>query len=124
VLNTVWAYYSAPDAKALEARRCDLLAQFARLEKALDAEGPWFAGAAFSVVDAAFAPVFRYFDAFEAVGEEDWFDNTPGIRAWRLALARRDSVMQAVPPGFPELLLEFLRTRGSQLSRRMVAPAL
>jgi hypothetical protein len=27
-----------------------------------DVQGPWFAGEHFSVIDAVFAPVFRYFD--------------------------------------------------------------
>lgn len=119
MLNTVWAFYTAPDAAALQVRREQLLAQFARVEAALAVEGPWFAGDRFTLVDAVFAPVFRYFDAFEAAGENGWFDATPGLRSWRTALAHRSSVRRAVPADYPERLRKFLRARGSELSRRM-----
>jgi len=119
VLNTIWAYYTAPDPAALQAQREVLLARFAQLEAALDPRGPWFAGEAFSIVDAVFAPVFRYFDTFEAIGEASFFEATPQVRAWRAALAARPSVREAAVPDYPQRLLAFLRERGSELSRRI-----
>ena len=41
VLNTIAAYYNAPDAPALRARRAELEARFSQLEAALG-DGPWF----------------------------------------------------------------------------------
>ena len=119
VLNTIWAYYTAPDAQALQAQRELLLSRFSHLNAALDARGPWFAGEHFSIVDAVFAPVFRYFDAFEAAGEQGWLDATPRVSAWRAALSQRPSVLGAVPPDFAHRLRNFLLARGSELSRRM-----
>lgn len=121
VLNTIWAYYTAPDANALEAQRAVLRSRFGQVESELDAAGPWFAGAAFSIVDAVFAPVFRYFDTFEAIGEPSFFDATPRVRAWRGALAARTSVREAAVPDYAERLRDFLRSRGSELSRRIQA---
>jgi glutathione S-transferase len=121
VLNTIWAYYTAPDAKGLEAQGEALRKQFGRIEEVLDAGDPWFAGASFSLVDAVFAPVFRYFDTFEALGESGFFDHTPRVRAWRVALAERESVRQAVVPDYAGRLRAFLASRGSELSRRMAA---
>lgn len=119
MLNAIWAYYTAPDAGALDMRRQALLDRFAQLERALDPTGPYFAGRHFSVVDAIFGPVFRYFDTFEAVGEVGWFDAVPRVAAWRAALAQRPSVREAVAPDYPQRLLDFLRSRGSELSRRI-----
>lgn len=119
VLNTIWGYYTAPDAATLQARREELQARFGQLEQALAPEGPFFAGAAFSILDAVFAPVFRYFDTFEAIGEAGFFDHTPRVRAWRAALAQRPSVRQAAPEDYPQRLREFLLARGSELSRRV-----
>lgn len=119
LLSMVGAYYSAPDAALLQARRADLEARFAKVEEALGAAAPYFAGANFSIVDAAFAPVFRYFDTFERIGEAGWFLRLPRVRAWRLALADRPSVRHAVLAEYPDRLLEFLRRRGSELSRRI-----
>jgi glutathione S-transferase len=119
VLNTIWGFYTAPDAAALQAKRDELTARFAQIEEVLPAAGPYFSGADFSVVDAVFAPVFRYFDAFEEIGEDDFFKHAPKVRTWRKALAARPSVQQAVPPQYPQLLLRFLEERDSELSRRM-----
>lgn len=121
VLDTIGAYYSAPDADVLEARRELLRMRFAQLETQVDGEGPFFAGAAFSIVDAVFAPVFRYFDTFEAIGEPALFAGTPRVRAWRAALAQRPSVQAAAVPDHAERLRAFLASRGSELSRRMRA---
>ncbi|HEY3046619.1 MAG TPA: glutathione S-transferase family protein [Polaromonas sp.] len=121
VLNIVGSFYNAPDAAALQARREELLVKFAQLEQALPDHGPYFAGEKFSIVDAVFGPVFRYFDVFEQIGEAGFFDATAKVRAWRHALAQRPSVQQAVSPQYPGLLKQFLRERHSELSRRMLS---
>jgi len=123
VLNGIAALYGAPDATALRSRRDDLAARFAQLEAALS-DGPLFAGAAFSIVDAVFAPVFRYFDVFESFADLALFAQTPRLRAWRAALAQRPSVRDAVTPDYDVRLTSFLRQRGSALTALMPpAPA-
>lgn len=118
VLNTIGAFYNAPDAAALQSRREELAGKFAQLEAVLPAQGPYFSGEAFSFVDAVFGPVFRYFDVFEALGECGFFDAAPKVLAWRAALAQRPSVRQAVRGDYAAELTRFLRRRGSELSRR------
>jgi glutathione S-transferase len=98
-----------------------LAAKFARLEETLGA-GPFFGGSAFSLADAAFAPVFRYFDAFERVVDFGLFDGTPKLLAWRGALAQRPSVVGAVSPEYPEKLLDFIRNRNGHMAR-LIEPA-
>ncbi|HJQ60719.1 MAG TPA: glutathione S-transferase family protein [Vineibacter sp.] len=120
VLDDIWSYYSARDAAAHHARYAAIQDKFAQVEAALGA-GPWFAGDRFSLVDAAFAPVFRYFDAFERIGVTGAFEATPKVRAWRAALAQRPSVAAAAAPDYPARLDAFLRARGSVLSERMAA---
>lgn len=120
VLNTIGAFYNAPDGEALVARAAELQANCQQIEAALG-PGPWFAGEHFGMVDAVFVPVFRYFDVFDAIGDFGVLVNTPKVKAWRLALAQRDSVRQAVRPDYPELLHSFLLRRGSALSDRMRA---
>lgn len=121
LLNTVSAYYAATDAAAIERQRQVVLRRFGQLEAALHPQGPWFAGGRFGLVDAVFAPVFRYFDTFEALGDGGWFGHAPRVRAWRAALARRPSVQQAAPSDYPQRLRDFLLARGSELSRRIAA---
>jgi len=123
VLNTIAAFYNASDASALRARHGELQAKFMQVEQALPQDGPFFGGARFGLVDAVFGPVFRYFDVFEALGEDGFFAGAPKVRAWRHALAQRPSVRNAVSPQYPQLLRDFLLARGSELSRRIAARA-
>jgi len=120
VLNGIAAFYNAPDEPSLQARHDDLVQRFATLEAALG-DGPWFDGPRFSIVDAVFGPVFRYFDTFERIGEFGFFAATPRVRAWRQALAARASVQNAVSADYDERLLAFLGARHSALARRVHA---
>jgi glutathione S-transferase len=123
MLNTIAAFYNAPDEAALAGRAQALRAMLRQLEAALG-DGPYFGGERFSLVDAVFGPVFRYFDAFERMGgEEAWgfFDGLQRVQSWRLALAARASVRQAVTPDFAGRLHGFLLQRGSALSARASA---
>jgi len=118
LLDDIAAYYGAPDEPTLAARRTRVLARFEAVEHEL-VDAPWFAGYRFSLVDAAFAPAFRYVDAFEGIEAAGWLDAQPRVSAWRARLAERASVRAAVLPDYAERLLAFLRGRGSALSRRM-----
>ena len=118
VLNGIAAFYNAPDEAMLESRRNELVQRFTTLEAALAAR-PYFSGEHFSIVDAVFAPVFRYFDSFERIGDFGFFEATRRLRNWRAALAARESVRRAVAADYDERLLVFLESRDSALSRRM-----
>jgi glutathione S-transferase len=124
VLDGIAAFYNATDDTALQARRDVLVQRFATLEAALG-NGPYFDGERFSIVDAVFGPVFRYFHTFERIADFGFFDATPKLRAWQRALAARESVRSAVLSDYDERLFTFIAARGSALSRRLhaVTPA-
>lgn len=123
LLNAVGAFYNAADDAALHARGGDIRARFVQLESVLG-DGVYFAGARFSVVDAAFAPVFRYFEVFDRLGDFGCFDGLPKVRAWRAALAARESVRGAVRGDYAALLLDFLRRRPGSVLAQQVGAAL
>lgn len=114
-LDNIAGFYNAPDPSVWERQRLALVDKFQQIEAAL-ATGPFFAGARFSLVDAAFAPVFRYFEVFERIAEFGFFDSTPAVAAWRRALAARASVRAAAVHDYHQRLLAFLGRRGSHLS--------
>ncbi|MEQ9040821.1 MAG: glutathione S-transferase family protein [Silicimonas sp.] len=117
-LNDIAGFYSAQDDAAIDAKAAALNARFRLLEDHLD-QGPWFAGEHFSLVDAVFAPVFRYFDTFERIGDFGFFDGLTKVPAWRAALAARPTSLGAVNPDYGDRLVEFLRRRRGALARRM-----
>ena len=107
ILADIWGLETTRDAAVFEAKRAAVTHKFARVEAALG-EGAFFAGARFSLVDAVFGPVFRYFDTFDAIADLGVFAATPKVRAWREALAARPSVQAAVGADYPDLLRAFL----------------
>jgi len=141
VLNDIAGLYAAPDETAFNAKRAALRDKFLRIEARLGAHvpkkwepvfqkghaadnGPWFDGERFSLVDAVFGPVFRYFNAFERIGDFGILGGLPKVARWRIALAERPSVRAAVSPDYPDLLWRFLSARDSHLSRLIARGAL
>ncbi|BAN26796.1 glutathione S-transferase family protein [Caballeronia insecticola] len=116
LLNEIWKLETATDAATHHAQRKTIAERFKVVERALET-GPWFAGRAFSMVDAVFAPVFRYFDVFDEITDLQVFDDTPKVRAWRRALAQRPSVIDAVSADYPQQLRAFLSVHNAWLLR-------
>ena len=117
VLNDIAGLYSAKDEAAFVAKAEALAAKFARLESH-PGDGPWF-DRGFSLVDAVFGPVFRYFDVFDRIGDFGILAGKPKVAAWRKALAARPSIRQAVGADYESRLERFLARRNSHLSTLM-----
>ena len=122
ILADIWGFYTAPDDAALQAKQRTLTDKFARLEQHMG-DGPYFEGARFSLVDAVFAPVFRYFDLFERIGDFGILDGKPKLDLWRRALAQRASAIRAVAPDFQDRLRAFVVARNSRLSQMVLKQA-
>jgi glutathione S-transferase len=118
VIADVYGFYMAPDAEAFARQSDTLRARFRRLEGQLGA-GPYFAGTSFSLVDAAFAPIFRLFDSFDRIGDFGLFAGLERVPAYRAALAGRASVRDAVAPDYARIFEQYLSGRGSHLARLM-----
>jgi glutathione S-transferase len=121
ILNDIAGFYGAASEAALDTKATSIRAKLARLESCLD-RGPYFAGSRFSLVDAAFGPVFRYFDTFDEIADFGFLDALPKVEAWRAVLADRPSVRDAVTQDYPDRLRAFLLARNSYLSP-MLSPS-
>jgi glutathione S-transferase len=122
ILSTIWALYSAPNDETMKAKATVLASRFQQIETRLSAS-PYFDGPAFSLVDAAFGPVFRYFDVFDQIADFSILSNKPKVAAWRKALAERPSVRTAVSHDYNARLRRFLEARNSRLSHLMTVAA-
>mgnify|MGYP002631577338 FL=1 len=118
ILADIWAIETTPERETFEAKCRLLRVKFGRLEDELD-DGPYFAGARFTLVDAVFAPVFRYFDVFDRIADLGVFTGLPKVQAWRRALSSRPSVRGAVVADYEAKLESFLRRQRSWLVRLM-----
>jgi len=117
-LADIAGYYAAPDEKGFLARESALRAKLERLEGALR-NAPFFAGVRPSLVDAAFAPVFRYLDLFDALPVANLLEGLPKLQAWRAALRVRPSVRDAAPADYVERLAAFIGAKDSYLAAKV-----
>lgn len=115
ILNAIAGFYNAPTEEVFEQKRQELIGKFLWIERQ-HSDNIYFAGNGFSLVDAAFAPIFRYFDVFDAIADFGVFKDTPKVIAWRQTLQARPSVQEAVVEDYPQRLLTFLKNRNSHIS--------
>lgn len=115
ILVVISHFYNALNRNALDACAQELRGMFSRVENELG-DGPWFAGETFSLVDAVYAPVFRYFDVFDVIEDFGVLNDLPRIGAWRINLWPRPSVRDAVGIDYEARLRRFLQERGSAIS--------
>jgi len=100
---------------------------FARIKKKLEQFGEtleetlvqaeYFSGNEFSLVDAAFAPAFRYLPLFESLCGQTWFQHLPKLALWAQYLLSRPAVIEAVDAPYQQQLLEFLAQQPSYLGQ-------
>lgn len=116
ILNDIAGLYSAADETVFEQKAVILSQKFVRLENRIAAL-PYFDGAVFSLVDAVYGPIFRYFDVFDQIGDFGILSGKSKVLAWRQALANRPSITKAVDPDYAQKLLTFLKARNSHISK-------
>lgn len=120
ILNDIAGFYVVKDAASFALKAQALTDKFVRLEARLLGDGPYFDGSAFSLVDAVFGPVFRYFDVFDEIADFGILPRNTALDRWRQALAKRKSIREAVTGDYNERLYVFLRGRNSHLSSMML----
>lgn len=115
ILNNIAGFYNALD-RASFTQKCDELAsKFHWVEQSLGNDG-YFAGDKFSLVDAVYGPIFRYFDVLDRIDDFGIFTNIPKVNKWRQILQSRPSIQQAVTEDYEQRLVIFFKQRNSYLS--------
>lgn len=120
ILADLWMYETTSDRRVLETKRAVLATKFLIIETELSS-GPLFVGQNFSLVDAVFAPIFRYFDVFDTISDSHIFDGLEKAKRWRSTLAQRPSVRQAAASDYHERLIAFLEKHQSVLLEQAAA---
>lgn len=115
MLGNAWQFLNATDQAIADSKRALFRVQLERIEAELSV-GPYFSGAEFSMVDAVYAPIFRYFSIIDAPVSEAIFDGLPRTSLWKAALAKRESVKAAVSSDYAELFQHHLRQHSAILA--------
>ena len=113
--SSVTATGYAADGTAYKAAAEKIPAAFAQLERALEKQGagPFFNGAKYSLVDAAYAPFLQRYVFLDRVKPLGIIEKFPRLRAWTETLLKRPSTHS-----FPEG--EFEALYRANLKRRNV----
>src|SRR3954464_4322005 len=94
VLSDIAGFYAAPDEATFATKTKQLERRFAELETRVTGE-PWFDHGKFSLVDAVYGPVFRYFDVFDTIAD---FGILSGSRSSRVGASRWRRGHRCAPP--------------------------
>jgi len=94
---------------------------FERLEKALEKQnsGPFFNGAKYSLVDAAYAPFLQRYVFLDRVKRLGHIEKFPRLKAWCAALLDRDSTHSFPPDEFEAMYRSNLRSVAISGSRNL-----
>jgi glutathione S-transferase len=120
VTGSGYAASEADYAKAVQ----QIPVAFERLEKALERQGagPFFNGAAYSLVDAAYAPFLQRYFFLDRVKPLGTIEKYPRLKSWAAALVARPSTDSFPPAEFEAMYREGLRRRKSWVSQFVAAP--
>ena len=118
VLNLTYQFFNAKDETTFKRLVANLRDRFETLEETLDA-APFFNGEAFGIIDAVYAPIFRFHVAVRRYADLKFFDDTPKVTRWTGALLARPSVRHSVPESYETDLDTYLKKRNSLLGARI-----
>ena len=97
------------------AKREQAMQSLARVEQQLG-DGPYFNGAEFSLVDAAYAPTLQRVSILREQFQIDLLEDLPKLRAWWTTLAARDSVQRSAPPDLDQIYIDAIHKSGGYLA--------
>jgi glutathione S-transferase len=115
----IGAFTGGADAQALASAREALALVFGKIEEALgkqSPEGPFFNGAAYSLVDAGYAPFLQRYLIGAELAEDTLIREYPRLARWADALVARATTHSFPPEEFRRLYLEGIRRRGGILA--------
>jgi glutathione S-transferase len=92
---------------------------FERLEKALEKQGggPFFNGAAYALVDAAYAPFLQRYFFLDRIRRLGHIENFPRLKAWGETLMACPSTHTFPPAEFEQLYRQAVRRRNKWVSQ-------
>ncbi|MCK5387516.1 MAG: glutathione S-transferase domain-containing protein, partial [Gammaproteobacteria bacterium] len=84
-------------------------------------DADYFNGSDFSMIDAIYAPIFRYHKRISDYEDYGLFEDAPRVKAWGERLLERPSVINSVSESYDEGVTKFLKKQNSILGNAMTA---
>lgn len=114
LFGQIWGLCTAAKQADFDRHQQDIRQSLLLLEKQI--KGPFFAGDDFHMVDAMFAPAFRYYQLFDQLDDLQ-IPLTPRVQIWRESMFARKGVADAAVPTFVEELKASILAKNSYMAR-------
>lgn len=108
ILSSTFEFYTTEDEKRFKHLINVLMDRFEVLEDEIS-DGSYFNGEAFSMIDAVYAPIFRYHQRIAQYNDFGFFDDAPKIKAWGDKLLTRASVIDSVPASYDQDMTGYIK---------------
>ncbi len=118
ILSTTFEFFSTQDEKQSNHLSNVLADRFEILEEEFG-NGPFFNGDRFMMIDAVYAPIFRYHKFFLKYQDHGICADAEKISQWGDALLQRPSVQNAIPEDYNERLIRFIKSKESIISKTL-----
>lgn len=118
ILDTTFKFLRENDPKKFNLLKEKLIDYFEILEEEFK-NGEFFNGADFAMIDAVYAPIFRYHQRIAKYKDYEIFEDAPNVKAWGDRLLERASVVNSVPESYEEDITKFFKNLDSILSKEI-----
>lgn len=95
IYSTTYQFVHTDDEKNFRHLQNKLTDRIDVLEEVME-DNHYFAGEAFLMIDAIFAPTFRYIDITRRIKDYGFYDDAPRVKHWSENVLQRPSVINAV----------------------------
>ncbi len=119
ILSSTYDLFITSDEKNFKRLTATLDEKFDTLEDDCLKGTPFFNGDKFSIIDAVYAPVFRFHVALAKYHDFGFFDDRPRLSLWRDTLLSYKAVIKSVPDNYADELDAYLRKQDSVFSSKM-----
>lgn len=117
ILSTTYSYSTVGDELKFKQLGATITERFDILEEQIVNE-PFFNGDTFSIVDAVYAPLFRFYEVLKHYETTISFQDMPNVVKWWDTLLDRPTVINSVPASYMDNMIVYLDKQDSVLSQR------
>lgn len=118
ILSTTFNFLHEEDPKKFNHLKETLIDRFEIIEDEIS-EGDYFNGDNFSMIDAVYAPIFRYQQRIAHYKDYEIFEDAANVKAWGDRLLERSSVKNSVPESYEEDISKYFKNLDSVLGKEI-----
>jgi len=119
ILSTTYDFFNTDDPKKFKHLKNTLIDHFEVLEDEIS-DGNYFNGADFSMIDAVYAPIFRFHQKIASFKDFGIFEDSENIKAWGDRLLERPSVIKSVPESYNIEIADYFKKLDSVFSKEIL----